>query len=316
MKNLKNIKKFKIFLTRVLKSLFSFSGYFFGLLFIFFPRDIILKFMFFLSNRTKIFNFLFYNFNQASFRLIKFKFGSSYIASKKLVSGSEIKLDITKNTQRQMYFWKIYEPHITNFLVDNLKKGDWSVDIGANIGYHTLLMSDFVGENGKVFAFEPEELNFTNLKENINHSNKKNIIAEKMAIGSEDNLVRLNINPHNEGGHSLVPDYSGKEGIMVKVVRLDNYFKNLSLEEIQRIKSVKIDVEGFELEVFIGMNRLLESASSLSVICEISRNKREILEIMKKIGYSPFLLNNDGTASFLEDDFVYRSSKRDILFTR
>jgi len=68
----------------------------------------------------------------------------------------------------------IWEPLETNLIKNKIKEGDIVLNIGANIGYYTLLIARLVGSNGKVFAFEPDLNNFKILKKNIEINNYKN----------------------------------------------------------------------------------------------------------------------------------------------
>jgi len=320
MQNKKNIliKKLKFKLIFLLKTFFRLAGYLGGLILVLCPRKISLNFLYLLTNKTpnRIF-FLFYHFNQSAFNIIKFKFPESYKVSKKLISGSNIILDITQNTQRQIYFWKIYEPHITYHLKSILNSGDWAIDIGANIGYHTLLMSDYVGDKGRVFAFEPERLNYENLVNNIMHSDKTNIVAKNLALGEKTEKRRLFLNIDNEGGHSFVsvPNQNSNYFQEVKVISLDNYLEKFSPEEIKRLKIVKIDVEGFERQVLSGMKNLLISNKNIHVICEISQNHYDILDMMSDLGYKAYLPNSQGRISPTNLSELY-GKKRDIIFKR
>src|SRR3989344_9219581 len=69
-----------------------------------------------------------------------------------------------------------YEPYLTRVFDQHIKKGDTVLDIGANIGYHTLHFARLVGETGKVYAFEPHPSNFALLKKNIEANGYKNVV--------------------------------------------------------------------------------------------------------------------------------------------
>jgi len=75
-----------------------------------------------------------------------------------------------------------YSPEITDVLKKNVKKGDTVVDIGAHIGYFTIILSDLVGNDGKVIAFEPNPITFSILKKNIETNSLSNVILENLAI--------------------------------------------------------------------------------------------------------------------------------------
>ncbi len=94
-----------------------------------------------------------------------------------IIDGNKMFLD--KNDSLLLSINKIYEENETNFFKNSINKGDIVIDIGANIGYYTLLFARLVGNTGKVYAFEPDPRNCLLLEKNIQINNHKNIILEK-----------------------------------------------------------------------------------------------------------------------------------------
>jgi len=78
------------------------------------------------------------------------------------------------------------EPELLNTIKNEVKPGNVCIDLGANIGYITLLLSDLVGKNGKIFAIEPEPENFNILNYNLNINKIKNVETSNIAIGERD----------------------------------------------------------------------------------------------------------------------------------
>lgn len=162
-------------------------------------------------------------------------------------------------------------------------EGDTVVDIGANIGFFTLLCSNIVGKNGEVIAFEPEKRNFDILSANVaRNSEYGNIIREKLAISDKKGEMSLYIS-ENKGGHSI-KDYNDThvKSQTVSTIPLDQY--DVSSPDI-----VKIDVEGVEPSVFEGMSNVLDTKPIL--FFEYSddwESKRETLNVLKSIGYTFF----------------------------
>ena len=99
-----------------------------------------------------------------------------------------------------------YEPYETKLILKQTKKGDVVVDVGANIGYYTILLADKVGKNGKVYAFEPDKLNFEILVKNIKANNLKNVIAVNAAVGRKNETKVLYKSEENLGDHKLFND--------------------------------------------------------------------------------------------------------------
>lgn len=176
-----------------------------------------------------------------------------------------------KGLESGIYYHGTYERGFLDFLKKNLKNGDVFFDVGANIGLVSLFAGKLVGENGKVFSFEPHPEVYNDLQENIRINSFKNILSFNIGLGNENKKMTLfsNLNV-NRGASSLIQpsDPSGEFKVVVK--KLDDF-----LEEnlIKRVDFVKIDVEGFELEVLKGMSHLLNTENPPVLIVEFSTKR-------------------------------------------
>ena len=182
----------------------------------------------------------------------------AYVNGHKMILDSKDCLQLSIN--------EIYEPAETNIIKQEIKKDDVVLDIGANIGYYTLLMADLVGNGGKVFAFEPEPYNFELLKKNIEINMYKNVILERKAISNYNKKSNLYLSKDNTGMHRLNESKYCENHIEVNVIKLDDYF--YSNELTNKIKFIKIDVEGSELDVLQGMESILEKNNQITILLE------------------------------------------------
>jgi FkbM family methyltransferase len=91
----------------------------------------------------------------------------------------------------------------TKFLKKIIKKGDTVIDVGANIGYYTLLFSKLVGKEGKIYAYEPLPENFKLLKKNIFINKYKNIVLINRALSNKEKNAKLYIDQDDLGACSL-----------------------------------------------------------------------------------------------------------------
>lgn len=175
-------------------------------------------------------------------------------------------------------------------------EGDIIVDIGANIGFFTLLCSNIVGKNGEVIAFEPEKRNFDILSANMARNSKyDNIIGERLAISDKGGEISLYIS-ENKGGHSI-KDYNDThiKSQTVSTIPLDQY-------DVSSPDVVKIDVEGAEPSVFEGMSNVLDAKPIL--FFEYSddwESRRETLNMLKSIGYTFFHIEDNYNNVSIED---------------
>ena len=90
-----------------------------------------------------------------------------------------------------------------------VKEGNNVIDIGANIGYFTLLFAKLVGPNGKVFAFEPDPTNFSILKKNIEENNYDNVILSQKAISDKTETTKLFLCKFSNGMQNVFNRFRG-----------------------------------------------------------------------------------------------------------
>jgi FkbM family methyltransferase len=185
-----------------------------------------------------------------------------------IVNGCKMYLD--KNDVMQMSLFD-YEPIETDIIKSNVKENDIVVDVGANIGYFTLLMAK---NNSRVFSYEPAPDNFKILQKNVHQNNfSQNVTLHNTAVSNFIGTSKLYLQEKHTGGHQLGFDrFQTNNSIEVPVTKLD----------LDRIDFAKIDVEGSELNVLKGMKVL---------------PKKLLIE------FSPQKLQNNGTK--LEDFFKF-----------
>ena len=152
---------------------------------------------------------------------------------------------------------EVYEPFETSLLFYEIKNGDIVLDIGAHIGYYTLIMASLVGDRGKVFAFEPEPSNFNLLKKNLESNGYQNIVLENKAVSDKNGYTNLYLCKDNSGMHRIYPSKYCEGQIKVDEIKLDDYFMDSDLKN--KISVVKIDVEGTELDVLEGLKEILKN---------------------------------------------------------
>jgi FkbM family methyltransferase len=161
--------------------------------------------------------------------------------------------------------WGFYEKYETALFKRLVKKGMAVVDVGANVGYYTLLAAHLVGDDGKVFAFEPDPYNFDLLCKNIELNGFRNVIPVRKAVSSKSGKRKFFLDKNNLGGHSL-SEANVRTGasITVEATSLDDYFKNTDY----KVDVIKMDVQGLEMEVLEGMTNMINRNDNLKIITE------------------------------------------------
>ncbi len=145
----------------------------------------------------------------------------------------------------------IYEPVETALIKKLIKPNYVVLDIGANIGYYTLMLAKLVGETGKVYAFEPEPRNYHILQQNIEFNNLKNVHVHNTAIAEKSGTSTLHLCDTNRGMHRIYESQWCKEGtVNVPMTAIDDL--------IEYADFIKMDIEGAELGALKGMKILLK----------------------------------------------------------
>lgn len=157
-----------------------------------------------------------------------------------------------------------FEPFETLLVQRLVSPGDTVVDVGANIGYYTLQFARLVGEAGHVYAFEPDPRNFALLEENVWQNGYRNVTLVRAAVAAEPGRVQLHLNAENRGDHRIYPSAPGRAAIDVEAVALDDYFS----DHKGHFHLVKIDVQGAETGVFLGMRKMVAEQRVARVLSE------------------------------------------------
>ena len=196
----------------------------------------------------------------------------------------------------------IFEPLETELVAKEVKEGDFVLDIGANIGYYTLILARLVGPKGRVFAFEPDPDNFALLKANVILNDYRNVILVRKAVGDRDELAKLYLSEDNKGDHRLYDSQDGRSSIAVECVRLDSYFQYYT----GKIDFIKMDIQGGEWAAVQGMRTLLQRFKNVRMITEFwpiglrrfGVEPEEYLRLLQNHGYS--LYNVDEQSRTIE----------------
>ena len=181
-----------------------------------------------------------------------------------------------------------YEQELTERMIAALKPGDVFVDVGANMGYFSLLASERVGADGLVMAFEPCPGNFAWLARNLQSSRTKNVLASFTALSEQSGIGHISIPPYyNNGVAALQTELNGHPVMPVITQRFDDLPD--ALVRRAAIRLVKIDTEGHELSVLRGMEQTLRRAQPLAVACELTPAwtcVRSIVDLLEDCGFS------------------------------
>lgn len=182
------------------------------------------------------------------------------------VSGFRMRLDLSEHIQRMVYLGA-YERWETRQVRRLLGPGMTFVDIGANVGYFSLLAASLVGAQGRVFAVEPSPYAVERLRRTIADNRlESRIRLEAVGLGSEKGSTKLfDADPSNH-----TPAMFGADDAASSTVPIATLDELIDVWGARQIDLLKIDVEGYEPKVFAGAKRTLAERKIKAILCEFN----------------------------------------------
>ncbi len=214
---------------------------------------------------------------------------------------SECYLDMTQGT---------WEPGVTHLFETFLERGMVVVDVGAHIGYFSLIAARRVGPVGKVYAFEPAPENYALLVKNIELNGYRNIMPVRYAVANYEGDATYFLHPDSVA-HSLHAQTFGKPHgtIDVKVTTLDRFF---AAQGWPPVHLVKLDIEGAEPAALEGMAELLRRTRGIHLIVEFiphilrraSIEPRKFLHTLRDLGFIVHAVADRGGLQEVDEDLA------------
>ncbi len=207
-----------------------------------------------------------------------------------------------------LYYNGFFEKDEISLIKHTIQIGDTVLDIGANIGYHTLTISKATNGNAKIFSFEPFSKNFLVLKRNIRINNLKNVQIYKLAIG--DKKKRTSLKVFEDYAYNSFLDTKRKKYLYSERVEMDTIDNFVLSNNLHKVDFIKIDVEGYEFNVLKGAKRTLERFKP-KIICEIYQQNLESLNIRAKDVVNYVVSFGYNVFTFAKGEIVPLSNKLD-----
>ena len=221
--------------------------------------------------------------------------------------GSLLKLDPKDSLFLGSHDYEIYE---TRLALGLARPGDVAVDVGAMIGYYTMIFAHRVGSTGRVYAFEPDPENFALLQENIRMNEYEHVSARQAIVGDETGRAKFFPAPQEYKGDARAYAHGDRGGIEVDVVRLDDVVEG-------PVDLVKVDVQGYEAHVLRGMGALIERSPQLTMLFEFTpvslkeagSDPKQVLDDLRGHGFRLFEISEEAkrTRSVEVDELVARA---------
>jgi len=210
-------------------------------------------------------------------------------------------------------FGKEKYPEI-HYLKSIIKPGFTCIDIGANLGYYSYFMVKLAGKTGKVYAVEPIPLFSEIWKRNLQKLKTVNLKLFPFALGDSEKIVEMGM-PAVDGvvHHGMTKVIDDEETNFEKKFSVEMKNPDILFENIEKVDFIKVDVEGYESEVFSNMIQTVIKHRPL-IQSELSgvENRSKCISILAEIDYKPYILKNDEL--ILADDNVVKDYNGDFYF--
>jgi len=212
-----------------------------------------------------------------------------------------------------------YEPEVTALLQRELRPGDLFIDVGAHVGFFTVLMAERVAPGGLVLAFEPDPSNAELLRTNVARNACTNVQIHQAAVSDRDGEALLYRSPTNPSDHRLDPRASElREAVPARCVRLET-----AVHGLPHPRLVKIDVQGHEPRVLDGMERILQGQDELRLVLEFwpqgledaGSSAEALLDRLLDHGFRLHRIGADGPHAVQRADLLGHFSARRGNFT-
>lgn len=169
-----------------------------------------------------------------------------------------------------------YEPGTQFFFMRVLRKGDAFVDIGAHIGYFSMISAALVGDEGKVISVEPIDSNFQFLERNIAGNNLAYVHALQSVISDTEGEVEFHHNQDNDGGHALWDPRTHPDNEKTRAAPKSETLPSMTLDrlfskfECEHIRAMKIDTEGAERMILESGRSYFDRGAVDFVVAEVN----------------------------------------------
>jgi FkbM family methyltransferase len=223
----------------------------------------------------------------------------------------------------------VMEQGLTNWLLKNRTnfRGKKVVDVGANIGYFTVLLACIVGD-GKVYAYEANPKVYDILMENIYLSQLQNtVVPFNRAVGDRTGITEFYVSKKYQGNSSLVEhtDRYLEQFATDEFEEITVDIEELNIYRNDEIELVKIDVEGAELDVFNGMCQLIINKKVKNIVFELNKNMlgeksstlyRELEYYREHYGALYYLFTPEGEIKFAKLDDIFANDYVDNILVK
>ena len=182
-------------------------------------------------------------------------------------------------------FWDKMFDEDKNKIKNFVHEGDTIIDVGGNLGFFVLILTDLINDSGKIYSFEPSNRLNKKLASTIQINNLKNVEIINLALGEAEGSTTLHYNPKQSGLSSIVSDFE-KNSLSeeIKITTLNKFSENIT----GRVSFIKIDTEGYEPQVLKGAMELIirdKPTIYIELGGEYQASSADALKILNELNY-------------------------------
>lgn len=223
---------------------------------------------------------------------------------------ANLQIRLYKDSELNRYIFNGFEKTEINFLQKVLRPGDIFIDVGANIGLFSLYAARAVTEKGTVIAFEPTPEIYRRFVQNIELNDLINIVPVNIGLSDSATTLSLQVSENGLDGWNTFAKNAGNKfttTIDVPVNTLDNYLKESEISA-ERIRFIKIDVEGWEIPVIRGALKTINASENIILMVEFTESNAsaagyttaDLYDIITEQGFTWYIYN-EHTNSLVPD---------------
>ena len=207
------------------------------------------------------------------------------------IFGYRMSLDLENYIERSIYL-HVFEPQESALVRAYLRPAMTVVDVGANVGYYSLMASSLIGKAGHVYAFEPSPYAVNKLRQTIQQNRITNIKVVESALGDEEGMAGIYLSESRENHTPSMVEREGATATPISITTLDAF---LERHGIQSVDLLKIDIEGFEPNALRGAQASLAAGRIAAILCEFNEHwltlnhssSTELFSTLLSFGFRP-----------------------------
>ena len=247
----------------------------------------------------------------------------SFLLARATSLGLVFKVKAQDVVGRHIYKYHAHEPALGDWLVRNVecREGDVFLDIGANIGWYSMLFSRMARPGSRILAFEPDSLNSQLLRENVRMNGADSVEVIEAAVAESSGRSKLyRYSSNNLGRHSML-ETAGRDAVEIDTVGLDDFLERRGMADT-RVRLLKIDVEGYEYfalnsgKAVLRRTELVVSEYSPDIMQAHGLRPEALLDLLGGAGFTPWRLSGGALEAVNRDQLLATHGVVELIWRR